>query len=673
MDINNIDEKQWKGEHKFLGSEGLLCPGVNMTDCNRRQMFDSHINQCVQIEGAETPIMFTRFENEIGKHTTGYKRLVGNWHIVTKIYKNKYNYAMIVQNVDTDEIDVVFRSEARWLTEHYCSKLDNHIIDSLKDDEEISNKVIYKDLNYDNMLNFQYGTNLNAVYLTYKGYSNEDAIIISESAANKMATYYLKKIRVNVNTNDLLINLYGNKKEYKSFPDIGEEIKNGLLLSRRRINYSKSLNELRDLKHPLTEDSKYYASGKVVDIDIFSNIVIDVLESQVYNKQIVHYINKNNEFYKNFIEYIDTIKEELGEDVLSSEIKYYYHRYKIMTNNYINYIDNNRNFDGYLIELSILEKVPVKLGSKISGRYGNKGVVSLILPDDEMPTIEKIDNEDIDPNTKIGMRADIILNPLGVINRLNPSQLIEQEINYISKVIRYRIEKSRKAVINEEEITDDLLKEVIEYIKDVHKEEGILFEKFVSSLNEEDKEELLNNIIENGIPVHQPPFYNNNGINELAKLYKKYNIDYIKCKDIEQPLIMGELYFIRLKHEAENKASVRSMGSNNQKNIPTKSLEYKQGKNVLNNTPVKQGEMETTNLAMANPAKDWGMKPIKKLLDSYANNPELRKRLVIELLTGNPFEPDIPDSVINDEEINNSNNAKIVESLLKSIGYKIEK
>ena len=63
-------------------------------------------------------------------------------------------------------------------------------------------------------------------------------------------------------------------------------------------------------------------------------------------------------------------------------------------------------FSNIIIEFLIERDSPLTIGQKISGRMGNKGVISKIVPDDEMPYLEN------------GERVEVMLNALGVINRL---------------------------------------------------------------------------------------------------------------------------------------------------------------------------------------------------------------------------------------------------------------
>lgn len=653
-----IDKNLYKNQHDFL-AELLMEPGVNQTDCNRGQMFTSHLNQCIQIEQSECPLVFTNFENQVGEYSTGYKKMDEHkYKVIKKIIKNKFNYCLIIQNLDTNEYDVIFRKESEWFTEHYGSRINNNIIDSFNENDIIKNDtIIYSDLNYDEDHNLKIGTNLNAVYLAYKGYTNEDAMVISESTAKKLSSYFVKKLIIHINTNDLLLNHFGNNKYYKSLPEVGEDISEGIFLVRRRINYEKILNDLNNSMKIKSNDTKYFAKGILTDIDIFCNSDLSEMKNQIYNKQILDIIENNNKFYKEFVDVVEPIIINKKKQKYSKDLLYYYNRFKMLIDPNKKFSYQGNIFDNYIIMADILEKRPVNIGCKISGRYGNKSVVSLILPDEQMPEYETFDGGEIREDTKIKMRADVILSPQGVFNRLNPSQLIEMEVNYISKHIRYRME----GLLKEDKVgkAQNLL---LDYINCINKNECEKMKLFIKKLSNSQLKEFLNELVNDGIPIHQPPFFNELNIDKLEELYDKFNIPKSKCKNIENPLIIGEEYFLRLKHEPQDKFSSRSTSLNNLKDLPTKSRKHKEGKEKFSKTPIRIGEMEISNLDLCN-----NMADIKTLLDTYANNKQAREQLIVECLTGNPFDIEVPE--IN--EATKSNNAKIIDALLYSIGLKI--
>ena len=138
-------------------------------------------------------------------------------------------------------------------------------------------------------------------------------IVISETAVEKLKAYKVEKTIFSVNSNDILINLYGGEYYYKSFPRVGDVIDNRILAAIRRIQHDRILfdfqsERLREIDN-LDDTVIYTGGGEVVDIDIFSNIPLGRLKE------------KENEFTREIIEvyegqynYYKTLAEELEKN-----------------------------------------------------------------------------------------------------------------------------------------------------------------------------------------------------------------------------------------------------------------------------------------------------------------------------------------------------------------------
>jgi DNA-directed RNA polymerase beta subunit len=645
-DISVIKNEDYEGSHRFLAEE-LLMPNANKTDGNRSTMWCAHSSQLVTVKHSERPLVYTNFENQVGQYSTaGFKTAKGNYKVIDKIHKNDYNYVMIVQNLDTLEYTIFHREECEWLTEHYGFKWNNDAIDSLEKDDVISkDDVLVKNDCYDENMNFGYGVNLNATYFTYENLTLEDAIVISESASKKLGTYSVNKVEVSVNTNDILLNQYGDEDNYKAFPDIGEHIKSQIITARRRINYNTVVYELKNLNEIRDTDEVFYSEGKIVDIEIFSNIPEEELKEQKYNEQVMKYVNKQKSFANEVYKKLKKIVES-GKNRISEELLFFYNNCKTQIDENVFYTYQNSKFSGFIIKFTIMEEEPLNIGTKITGRYGNKGVISAILPDDQMPTVAE--------GKFKGLRADICLNPLGVFNRLNPSQLIEQELNWVAKYIRKNIE--------EEKSLDGKSKILIDFIEMVNDEQAEQYRQFLLEIADEEKEFFFQELVNEGIPVCQKPFFGNISLDGMEELYGKYpEVDYFKCEGITTPLIIGEVYIVRLKHEPSSKFSARSTSFLNLRGLPTKSKSFKEYKDLYSKTPIRVGNMEISNLSLTN-----SMGSIMDLLNSYSNNEANRKELITQLLTGNPFDTNIE---LSEEE---SSTSKILKSLFACLGLEIE-
>jgi DNA-directed RNA polymerase subunit beta len=96
------------------------------------------------------------------------------------------------------------------------------------------------------------------------------------------------------------------------------------------------------------------------------------------------------------------------------------------------------------IEVEIAEIRPIQAGDKLSGRHGNKGVVSKVLPAEEMPFMED------------GTPVDVILNPLSVVSRMNLGQILETHLGWAAKNLGYQAISPALAGATEKDIKEEL-------------------------------------------------------------------------------------------------------------------------------------------------------------------------------------------------------------------------
>lgn len=421
MSNTNIDIKQtlealndqYRGSDAFLGKDVLTL--ANQINANRNIMFNSHLEQYVVLENPDFPRVFTNYENEVGSYSSSYYRNEEEKTIIKKISKfgSGLFYVMITKD-ENGVHDVIYRKPGETLTEGYAYLYANDKIDSKEEGDSIeTGELLYRSTSFDEHGNFRYGKNANACYMIEDN-TIEDAIWCSESFAESMTSYYLTEVEVSVNNNDLLLNIYGDNDNYKCFPDVGEYTNRQTLVARRRINYETALFDLQNenlKKINYNNDTVFYGEGQIIDIEIRSNKSdLDLIKS-TYNKQVVKYLHAERDYYE---EIVWTLKPIIEKGKFTHELSYLYRQaIDYLTIFYdaqkektpgetIHRWENEKNeFDNYVIIFKILTKNKLKIGSKLSGRFGNKGVISKISPDDEMPIAEN------------GKRADIVMNALG--------------------------------------------------------------------------------------------------------------------------------------------------------------------------------------------------------------------------------------------------------------------
>ena len=207
-----------------------------------------------------------------------------------------------------------------------------------------------------------------------------------------------------------------------------------------------------------------------------------------------------------------------------------------------------------IIKIYIANKVKIQSGDKMSGRHGNKGVVSKIINEEEMPYIDN------------GETIDMILNPLGVPSRMNIGQILETHLGWISYLIGKKIYKNIKVY------KFDNKENTIKYLKNELKKILIKehYKKIIKYIKRLDVNEIIKLIKEfkKGIKFTTQIF---DGINEINmnKMLRKINYKesaQIRLRDgrngeyFKKEITIGYNYMLKLDHLVDNKIHSRSIG-----------------------------------------------------------------------------------------------------------------
>lgn len=361
-------------------------------------MWSSHINQLVHLKEPEFPKVFTNFENQVGEYSIAYKKVSDDFEVISKIEKNEFNYDLIVKYKSTGVYDILHYNRAKNITEEYGYAVNDCLKNIKPGDSVKAGEYIYKSDNYDDDGNFAYGTNLKAVFLAYKGLTYEDGIVISKSAAKKMTSYKVEKTMFSINGNDVLINLYGDDENYRSFPHIGEHTKNKILVASRRKDKRTSLFDFQAEKMKVidpTDDEIIYTNGGIItDINVYSNVPIADLRKRtdVFNQEILEIVENQYTYWKALAEELEKIipvkiltekeekleREDFGFAVkhpiereknsnkYTDELAYYWKLAHENIDERIQWRFDGKAFDNFKIEFTILKENPLAPGCKIT-------------------------------------------------------------------------------------------------------------------------------------------------------------------------------------------------------------------------------------------------------------------------------------------------------------------
>ena len=200
------------------------------------------------------------------------------------------------------------------------------------------------------------------------------------------------------------------------------------------------------------------------------------------------------------------------------------------------------------VKVYLAVKRRVQPGDKMAGRHGNKGVISVIMPVEDMPHDEH------------GVPVDIVLNPLGVPSRMNVGQVLETHMGLAAKTLGEKIDK----MIQEQAKSAEIRK----FLQDIY-DVGIRTQKVdLEKLSMSEFDELTHNL-RDGVPIATPVFdgaseYEIKQLLKLADLPESGQMELYDGRTgdkFERPVTVGYMYMLKLNHLVDDKMHARSTGS----------------------------------------------------------------------------------------------------------------
>lgn len=655
--MNEISKTIESPEH-MLG-KGLLMPFNGANAGARKIMHGTHRDHVFALMHGEKAIIETGYEIKYGDYSSSITNTCTPCRVVAKISKFSLNphhhYWLILEDVGSKKLDVVERISYHYITESYGYLYNNEYLDTLSVGEQIpADTILQKSLAFDEYNNRKDGQNFNIVYMALDD-NMEDSIIISDVAASRLTSPLVKPVQIMINDNDIPLNIYGDDKNYKVIPDIGEEIKDATLIALRKEKreeafFSQSVERLRQIT---MSDELRQVHGRVVDINIYCNKP-EILQNHYYAQLKYYY----DELHRYSSEIVRTLLPYVSEGYkFSYDLQKLYAIAKRVCNN-DQYIDK-KLFSNIILNITVLEEKRMEPGDKASNRYGGKGVVSSIKPQYMMPKFIGMNNE--------YEYVDIIFNSSTMINRENAGQTIELSLTHIGNEILHRIVTGNATLYE----AYDMIKT---YVSLCSPEQGKELEAMRATMNDEELMFYLESIIESGsIHLSMKPISDTVTIDKIAEIYKAFpwvtqnqievpiigsngQVRYIPAR---RPVVVGKQYTFRLKQFAEEKFSATSLSATNVRNENTKSRSRKDFKELYPSTPIRFGNMETNNMNHA------GADVVISNMMIHSVSPQGR-RLVEQMFTGDPFNIDIK---LDSDSKNRS--AEIVNTYLKTIGRRL--
>jgi len=199
-----------------------------------------------------------------------------------------------------------------------------------------------------------------------------------------------------------------------------------------------------------------------------------------------------------------------------------------------------------MVKVYMAVKRRIQPGDKMAGRHGNKGVISMIVPQEDMPYMED------------GTPVDVVLNPLGVPSRMNIGQVLETHLGWAAKGLGHRISD----MLDEKAKTDDVRK----FLGDIYNsdQKGRVN---MNSFSAAEIKEMAENLRE-GVPMATPVF-DGAPEAEIKRLLELANLPTSgqtilyngRTGDpFDRPVTVGYMYMLKLNHLVDDKMHARSTG-----------------------------------------------------------------------------------------------------------------
>ncbi|MBX2824286.1 MAG: DNA-directed RNA polymerase subunit beta, partial [Gammaproteobacteria bacterium] len=200
-----------------------------------------------------------------------------------------------------------------------------------------------------------------------------------------------------------------------------------------------------------------------------------------------------------------------------------------------------------MVKVYMAVKRRLQPGDKMAGRHGNKGVISMIVPAEDMPYSED------------GSPVDICLNPLGVPSRMNVGQVLEMHLGWAAKGLGHKINRMLKA--------QKAVGDIREFLNKVYNHSEAAKNTDIASLTDEEVMELAKNLIR-GVPMATPVFDGaaESEIREMLALAdlpesgQSILYDGRTGESFERPVSVGYMHMLKLNHLVDDKMHARSTG-----------------------------------------------------------------------------------------------------------------
>jgi DNA-directed RNA polymerase subunit beta len=369
IDLMDVSPKQ------IFSVSASLIPFLEHDDANRALMGSNMQRQAVPLLCSEAPLVATDMETEAAKYS-GQVLLAQNPGLVTSVTSSQI---VVTQDNDTEE---VYQLQKFARTNQGTCINQSPIVNK---GDRVEPGQVLADSSATEQGELALGQNVLCAFMSWKGYNYEDAIIISSRLVeeDKLASIHIEKHEIEARDTKL-----GPEEITRDIPNVGEE----------------SLREL-------DEGGIIRIGAEVGPGDILVGKITPKGETELSAEEKL----------------LRAIFGEQAREVKDTSLRVPYGEWGKVINVKAFSGDDLPAGINQWVQVWVAQKRSVSVGDKLAGRHGNKGVISIIAPVEDMPFLPD------------GTPIDIILNPIGVPSRMNVGQLLETHLGWAAQKLGFKV------------------------------------------------------------------------------------------------------------------------------------------------------------------------------------------------------------------------------------------
>ena len=501
-----------------------MTPFLKHDDQTRLQMAASQMRQSIMLREFDAPLIASGCEGLYTKNTQFVKIAKKSGEVV---HIDKEYIIVVYDDNDTDIFDIRYRKI-------YVEHMDFMNI-YVKSGDKFKAGDILAESNFCKDGNINIGKNLLTGVMVHYGNNYEDGISISDRLVEEdiLTSIHYKDLSFTLSPDKVLLSLSNEK--YKPLPDELETVPAG--------NPYAILQKLNsdEFYSPFSENItlKAHKNYIISEVNLFGNTWNE--EVPQYKEWIEERLTQQQDKEK----YLQKVLKDVmsKEQVIKTIKEHSLDKFSFVGK----YQQKSEKVNGVLVEMFGVYFRRVKVGDKMANRHGNKGVISIIVPHEDMPQLPD------------GRHLDICINPLGIISRMNIGQLYEMHLAMAVDALKRSMMEMLNQDITQKNIRDYLLK-FIQIIDST--EEGWYYKQFSEQL----PKIITSDFIEN-LTVIQAPFQSC-GLEQIEEVMKLTGADFkyklyepLAKVELVNRIAVGFIYFFRMVHIAEEKLAARGIGA----------------------------------------------------------------------------------------------------------------